>query len=65
MSSYYLKLHLEPLQNKIISNYLNYFQKSQNYFLKIIQNQTKIKTLLQNHLKSKNYFKQNPSWPNK
>ena len=62
MSSYYLKLHLEPLQNKIISNYWNYFQKSQNYFLKIIQKQIKIKTLLQTHLKQ-NYFKQKPNWP--
>ena len=60
MSSYYLKLHLEPLQNKIISNYWNYFQKLQNYFLKIIQKQIKIKTLLQTHLKQ-NYFKQKPN----
>ena len=63
MSSHYLRLHLELLQNKNNFKLLKPFPKIIRLFLKkLFKNQTKIKTLFQIYLKSKIILKsKNPS----
>ena len=61
MSSHYLRLHLEPSQNKNNSKLLKLFLKTIKLFLKKpFKIKTKIKILLQNHLKSKIILNKKP-----
>ena len=69
MSSHYLRLHLELLQNKNNFKITETISKIIRLFLKkLFKNQTKIKTLFQIYLKSKIILKQKPwltKWTNK
>ena len=59
MSSHYLRLHLEPSQNKNNSKLLKLFLKTIKLLLKKpFKIKTKIKILLQKPFKKQNYFKQ-------